>query len=339
MALNEAELKKRLQAETAGVYVLYGEESYLTAYYADSIAKKTVDGEFDAFNLQRLDGQEVTVEQLEEAVESLPMMADKKCVCIRDMDVTAESDDRMDALLTELPDSCVLVFWQVTVQPNKQKGWQHFLKTAEKYGTVVRFDRKSPADAAKLLISGAKKRGCAMDGDTARYMVEQTGTDLSLLLNELEKMAALAAGGTITRQMVDAVGVKNLEARAFDLAKRILSGQKEDALLLLHQLIANREDPLAIMGALSTAFSDVYRAKVTRAAGESADSTAALFPSYKGKEFRLKKAMQNAARFSTDTLRQALEILVRTDTALKTGRGDDAVRLEQAVAELTALVR
>lgn len=334
MAITENELKNRIKEGACSLYVLYGAESYLTEQYARMIARQTVDEAFAVFNLQRFDGQTVTLEQLEEAVEALPMMAERKCVTVRDLDAAAADTERLLSLLDRLSPYCVLVFWQMTVQPDKRKDWQTFLRRAEELGTVVNFERKTVGDVAKMLVSGAKRRGCQLSAEDARYMVEQAGNDLQLLLSELDKLAALADGGVITRQIIDAAGTKNLEARVFDLSKAILQRQAERAYGLLHQLFVQREEPLAVLGVLSNAYADLYRAKVASAAGEPSESLVADFKNYKGKEFRLRNAARDAGRLRLETLRASLEILARTDTALKLGQGNDRILLEQTVAQL-----
>lgn len=334
MRANEATLKQLIKDGPQGLFVLYGEEGYLSEQYARMIARKVVDEAFDAFNLQQFDGQSVTLEQLEEAVEALPLMAEQKCVQVRDFDAGVADADRLAALIANLPETCVLVFRQMTVQPDKKKGWQSFLKQAEQVGTVVCFDRLTAADAAKMLVGGAKRRGCVLTPDNARYLVEMAGSDLQLLLGELDKLAALADGGEITREQIDRAATKNLEARVFDLSKAILARRAGQAYELLHQLQIGREDPIAVLAVLSNAYADLYRGKIAQAGGVTADELAADFKTYKGKEFRLRNAMRDASRMSVDTLRACIDVLADADTALKTGRTDGFVLLEQTVARL-----
>ena len=340
VAMTETQLKDTIKSGTANLYVLYGAETYLTEQYARRIAKETVEEGFDAFNLQRFDGQEITPTQLEEAVEALPLMSDRKCVLVRDYDVSADPD-RLVALAAAVPESCVLVFWYITLQPdNRKNAWKSFLAQAEKSGVVMNFARKDITEAAKMLAGGAKRRGCRLDVADARYLIEQVGNDLHLLLGELEKLCALVGeGGEITRRHIDTACPKNLEARVFDLSKSILRRRPDQAYDLMHQLRVQREEPVAILGVLSTAFADLYRAKVAAAGGESPERLAADFKSYKGKEFRLRNAGRDAARLGVTTLRDCLEILADTDTALKMGRNDGWVLLEQTVAALCNRLR
>lgn len=335
MAMNEAELKNALKEGLSPVYVLYGEESYLAEQYTRLIAKQAVGDPDDAFNMHRFDGQSMTPEQLEEAVEALPLMAERTCVTVRDMDLGTHAE-RLAELLRQMPDTCVLVFWQMTVQPEKKKNWTAFLAEAEKHGCVVNFARKTAGDVVRLLVGGAKRRGCVLAAEDARRMVEQAGNDLNLLLCELDKLVALADGGTITREMIERLGTKNLEARVFDLSKAIFAGRAKQAYELLHQLFVQREEPITVLAVLSNAYADVYRAKVASIGGVTAESLAVDFKSYKGKEFRLRNAARDAGRMSVVMLRESLEILAQADNDMKFGRQDGRTALEQTVSRLIA---
>ncbi len=333
--MSEAQLKTALKDVLSSAYVLYGEESYLVEQYARLIAKQAVGDPDDAFNMHRFDGQTLTVEQLEEAVEAFPLMAERTCVMVRDMDLNTHAD-RLVEILRQMPDTCVLVFWQMTVQPDKKKGWTTVFSAVEERGCVVNFARKSDGDVVKLLVGGAKRRGCVLAAEDARLMVEQAGNDLNLLLCELDKLVALADGGAITRELIERIGTRNLEARVFDLSKAILQGRAKQAFELLHQLFVQREEPVAVLAVLSNAYADVYRAKVADIAGVSAQTLAADIKSYKGKEFRLRNAARDAGRMSVGMLRGSLDILAQADNDMKFSGKDARTLLEQTVSRLIA---
>ncbi len=333
MAMNEGQLKSDLAAGLKPVYVLYGEESYLVEQYMRLIVKRTLDGVDDAFHLHRFDGGALTLDRLADATASLPMLTEQVCVTVRDMDLAA-AEEGLVPLLAQLPDTCVLVLWQMTVNPDRRKGWSRVFEAAAASGCVVNFARKTPADVVKLLVGGAKRRGCVLSPDNARVLLEQVGNDLNLLLCELDKLVAVADGGEITRALIEQLATKNLETRVFDLSKALLAGRVDQALGLLHRLFQQREEPVSILAVLSNAYADVYRAKVAVAAGESAASLATDIKSYKGKEFRLRNATAQASRMSTQTLRACLELLAQADMTLKSGHGDGHSILEQTVCAL-----
>ena len=330
----EALLKEQLKTGPAGAYLLYGEEPYLVDTYARQIARVITPDPTDVFNYQQLDGEETTPEQLAQAVTALPLLADKLCVSVRDMDLGAHSE-AIVALLQELPDSTVLVFRQVNRQPDRRKkGWQAVLKQLDAAGLAVAFPRRNPAQLQKILIAGAKHRGCRLDAAGATLLAEQAGNDLYLLSGELDKLAALATDGVITQEQIRQAGTKNLEVRVFQLSRAILAGRSGEVYELLHQLAVQREEPLAILGTLSTAYADLYRAKTAALSGISTGELAADFPSYKGKEFRLQNAARDCRRLELSALRRSLDILAQADTALKTGAGQERLVLEQTAARL-----
>ena len=117
MTITESELKKQIkEGRLQRVYFFYGEETYLSGHYAAQIAAKAVGGdELAAFNLQKFDGRDCTMEELEDVAEALPLMAESKCVVVRDYDAAgggAANQERLLRLVSDPPESCVLVFWQ-----------------------------------------------------------------------------------------------------------------------------------------------------------------------------------------------------------------------------------
>lgn len=105
-------LKKDLADGNIGtLYVFYGEEGYLKRYYLNQL--KELCGEpFADFNIITLDGEQVNVQSLTDAVDSIPMGSDKKLVIVRDyklMQPTGDMKEFLPELLTTLPEYICLV--------------------------------------------------------------------------------------------------------------------------------------------------------------------------------------------------------------------------------------
>ena len=67
--------KADLAAGTLGeVYIFCGEESYLREYYLKEVQKKLVPAGFEEFNFHRVAGKGLTMEELTEMTEAMPMM-------------------------------------------------------------------------------------------------------------------------------------------------------------------------------------------------------------------------------------------------------------------------
>ena len=65
-------------------------------------------------------------------------------------------------------------------------------------GDAVELNTRTQSDLVKMLVSGAKKRGAALQTDQARYLISVVGTDMQTLLHELDKLSAFCKDGEAT---------------------------------------------------------------------------------------------------------------------------------------------
>lgn len=76
----EDALKKDISAKDfAPVYLIFGDDAYLKSYYKDALSKKAYGGD-PFFNLQKFESN-VDLQEVFDAVNQFPMMADKKKRC------------------------------------------------------------------------------------------------------------------------------------------------------------------------------------------------------------------------------------------------------------------
>lgn len=340
-ALSEAQLKAQLKSgELAPVYFLYGEEAHLKRYYCSRLLAKVLPGGRDAFNFQSFDWKDCTVQQVIDAAEQLPMMTQKKCVLVKDLDAegSAAEIEQLCEYLKAPSEDCVLIIRQdgIVVNVKKSAKWRKFLKNLEQWGCSVCFEHRTGASLHRILMDSAARQGCKMDSAAASYLVSRCGNDLQQLLNEVAKICAFAKGMPITRQHIDAVTTPAMESTVFDLSRALVRGEYLKAFRLLDELFFRREEPVAILSVLSSAFVDLYRAKAAAVSGEDAMSLTKDFD-YKGKDFRLKNAVRDSARMTVDELRRSLDVLSEADLKLKSSRTDGRIVLEQAIAQLSQL--
>lgn len=356
MIWQEADLKQHLKgAELKRVYFLFGEEPYLSAHYANKLITLAVGDDADGFAVEKFDGQAADVSDIAAAVMTLPMMAERKCVVVQDPNIAAADEEAMETwlqLLSDLPETCVLIVWLCALSADdkenapksgEKKGrkrgqWKTFLAAAEKAGAAVRFDRLTPPECARLLMSGAKKRGCELEDRVAALWVERSGTDLHKLVNELDKLCALADGGSIIGEMVMSGIAETLEAKVFDLSKMILQGNAARAFAILHTLRADKEKPVSVLSVLSMAYADLYRVKAAQSAGEPAESLTRVF-SYGNRAFVLRNAARDVARMSEQAVYDSLECLAQADIEMKSASMDKWWILDRTVTQLMALRR
>lgn len=336
--LAESELKLQIKSsEFSNLYFLYGEEKYLVKHYSKLLEQKIVDPAFADFNLHIYDGKNVDFNDLSVAVESLPMMSEYSCIVIKDLTIdslNADDSASLERIIEDIPESTVIIISLPTANVNvKNAKCKKLFESLLKFGTVVEFKRFSLQQLAKLIEKGAKERGCTIAFSEANYLLSSVGDEMSVVLNELEKVCAYKRQGTITKSDIDAVVIKSVQARAFDLAKALMSNNCDTAMSILDTLISMKEEPINILGAIITPYVDMYRAKVYVSGGMRAEDAAKDF-NYRNKEFRLTNAAKSASKYSVKQLRSFLEVLYDADVLLKSTSLCGRLILEQTITKL-----
>jgi len=149
----------------------------------------------------------------------------------------------------------------------------------------------------------------------------------------VQKLSAFANGAQITKEMIDKLAVKCLQARIYDLSNAVVRGNYDKAYAVLDSLFAAKEDPVKVLSAISGCFVDMYRVKCAKTAGMPFDDVASYF-NYRGREFALKNASRDSAALSFDQLRRSLDVIMLADNGLKSTSADSRLILEEMLVKL-----
>lgn len=339
--IGENELKAQLKSgELSNVYLIYGEETYLKEHYVNKLKKQVVEPAFADFNFHRYEGKDTDIDEILQDAEMMPMMAQYSFILVHDYPLDRSSADmeRLKEFFTDVPETCVLVFWydSMEVDTKKNSKWKTIEAAFAKAGSAVNLEKRTEGDLAKLIVSSAKKRGCTIGGNNARYLISIVGSDIKTIFNELEKICGYVSEGEITKKDIDTLAVKCLQARVYDLSKFIMQGNSDGAYNVLNVLFAQKEEPIAILSVISSCYIDMYRAKCAKAANEN-EMTLSDYFSYNGREFLIRNAARDCRNISFESLRKAIDILSNTDELLKSTSIDKNLLLEETIAKLLML--
>lgn len=321
------------------LYFIYGKEPFLISMYVDRLIKKTVGEDAIDFNLQRLDGCP-DPDLLSDYVDTLPVFSEVKVVTVKDFDPDGNlpsNDKRYLDIIENIPESTILVLYCINVAIDEKKArTKKFLAAAEKAGTVCCIDMMKAPKIAELCVKKAAKGGIVMSQDDALYLTDRVGGQMSAASDETAKlMSYVGEGGTITRESINALVPKQLEAEVFDLADAINAGRRADAYRIIDELFRKQIKPVNIMSALSGTFLDMYCAKLAKNGGLGAQDAAKSFGHFGGKAWVFSnKIYPAAARLEISYLRETVSLLSETDIALKSVPVDSRVLIEQAVTKL-----
>lgn len=222
--------------------------------------------------------------------------------------------------ITELNDTVDLVFIEQEADKNS------LYQTIEKVGEVKEFSLLKLPDLITNLRKIAAAYQVSIDDTTAKYLVECCGTNLQDLINEERKLIEYkSAGGTITKEDIDKLCIKQIQAVIFDLTDNLGKKETKNALEVLHGLLANKEPIQRILITLYNHFKKLYITKLALNENRNVEEVLDLKPN---QAFLVGKYKTQANSFSQTELKEMLYALIDLDASYKVGLIDLNIGLE-----------
>jgi DNA polymerase-3 subunit delta len=301
--ITPATLRTQISAGRTGpLYMLTGDDDVEKAAVAGEFAE-IVEEDLRVFNVDRLHGADVTVDDLVQATATLPMMAPRRVVIVMEADkllvprreskAADEAQARLVSFLENPPRHATTVFVCGAVDRRRTA-----VKALEQQAQIVNCGEIATTDDAERWVRArASAQKVPLDPQAVRALAERAGRDLVRLRAGLERLALYGTGqGTITaedvRQIVPPGPDEQVE---FGVANAIGRNDVREALRQLSASLDAGVPPEMALGQIRVA----------------------------------------AEKLPTSRLRRGIDALFRTDLALKSSSGGDRrILLERLVVEL-----
>lgn len=316
------------------LYMITGEESYLKEYYLEELKKKAVDEAFRDFNLIELDGKSMTPEELSDAIESYPAMAERKLVVVTDFDLykaPAPFQPVIETILEDLPEYVCLVFFYDILEFKPDKRTKVYQKL-DKIACIAEFSHMEERELVSWLRRRFRELGKNIDDGVCAYMLFLCGNSMTNLIGEVEKTAAFATVDTISKYHIDAVCTRVLDAVVFDLTDAISARQFDKAVALVNDLIAQKNNEVAIFTTIVRHIQRLYAAKLNEEARGRETALFELLGTHSS--YYARQIVAASHKTTLPWLRQAVKICGETDTQLKSSAADKQKLLELALLSM-----
>ena len=166
------------------VYLLMGEEPYYPDMVCNAIIENALDESERDFNQTVCYGMDVSVEDVITAARRYPMFAERQLVVVREAQNLKKIEDL--AIYCGQPlESTVLVICMHGGTVDRRKA---LYKAVCKTGTVVESSALRDYEMPKWIVSFYASRGLRIEPEAAALLAEHTGTDLSKIAVETDKM-------------------------------------------------------------------------------------------------------------------------------------------------------
>ena len=331
------DLEKQLnQGIAKGIYLLYGEETFLLNQQLKKIKKifgETVKG----INYIIID--ENNIQELISDIETPAFGYPTKLIIAKNTGIfkregkgktggtSKELKDKINDYLKEnieqINSTVILVFVEDEVEKNS------IYNTIEKIGQVCNFEEQKPFQIIKRLKSICSAYKVNVSDDTLQYLIECCGTNMQNLINEIRKLIGYAGeNGTIQKQDIDKLCIKKIESVIFDLTDNLGQKKVKEAMDVLYNLIASKEPIQKILITLYNHFKKLYFTKLAIASNKDIATSLNLKPN---QIFLVNKYKMQAKGFKTEELRKIVPELEDLDYNYKIGLIDLNVGLDAII--------
>jgi DNA polymerase-3 subunit delta len=327
------------------LHVLIGEDDYSIRQALGEVKKTIGDATATVTNTTVMEGRHVTKEQLANACETVPFLADKRLVIVEGLLERFEGNGRVGRkkaaaksseaeefklfaeIIKKLPPFCELVIIGGAI--NARNPLLGELTTFSKIDSFPML--KGPALARWVEKRVSESGGTIAPAATA-LLVKFVGNDLWTMASEADKLVQYAAGRRIEEADIKALVSSTQEASVFAMVDDILEFKVSAAQELLQQLFRQGNAPAQLLTMLARQMRIIFQVKEMRSRGK----TRAEIQTKLGlnSDFLLRKAWEQSDKYSLTRLKELFHKLLEADVAIKTGRMDGEIALDILIAEL-----
>lgn len=289
------------------VYGVLG-DGFLQRKVLDALLGWSLDAESRDFNLDAMDGEGSTINDLLARCGNLPFLSDHRVVVVsraerlEGLHRVGESDDspkpkgkaaskagspakRLGEGLKNLPATTVLILLRTaeTPDPGARASTPRCINAnvdkvleGDAEGLIVdcTVSAKDARTPMAVVQNEAEARGIPLAPDVAPFLVERCGHDIALLLCELEKCSLRAGpGNLVTRGIVEEMTRRKIQETIFDLTDALGSKHTAHALGMMRELLEAGEAAPQILAMLVRHLRQLLQARSFLDAGVTLDSS------------------------------------------------------------------
>lgn len=327
-------LARQLADGQSPVYLLHGDEAFLTRRAFAWLRGRVLAGALEDFNLDRFDARErPPVERIVEAARTLPMMAERRMVWVRNAEAlfAEKAGGNLEPLLAYLespdPSTCLVLVAMRRVDKRSA-----LYKRIQAKGTVLESATPRERELGGWVVEQARARGRTLTPDAAEALVAAVGRDLASLDAAVERLSLFVEGDTpIGVDAVEQVVSQSRVRTVWELVDAVADRNVAVALARAHELMGQGEPALKLLSLIARQFRQLLVGRSARAAGAAPDACAAAagVPPFRARSF-----VRQLGNYTGRELLEALERLAQADRALKSSKLADELVLEGMLLDL-----
>lgn len=328
-------LRRQLKDKNiSGIYLLSGREDYLKNHYLSEIKQAVLKNEDDPLNYISMQYKTLSAEQIYDFVEALPAFNDKKLLqidCFDDDAIRTDINDAIVAIEKDWPDYCVIILNEQNTDAQNKKGiLSDIIKRVKGHILSVAINEQDEALLTGWIMRHAEEYGKSINYAATKYLLSITDNNMNNLACELSKIFAYCKGDTVSTTDIDAVTVKTMDAKIYELTDALLEKKAPLAKALADDLLEKQPDTM-VLGAIYSCFLRLYRISLAKDAGMSGT---AICSKLGMKSFVLTKNLNILKKVSTQQVRRIIGLCSRTDDEIKRVSRDKPLAIDAFILKI-----
>lgn len=310
------------------IYLLYGSEAYLRKQYRDNLKNALVAPE-DTMNFTAFSGKDINMNEVMDLLSTMPFFAERRVILIENSGWFKQANDRLAEAMKTLPDTTYVLFVEEEIDKRNK-----LFKTVSAVGYAAAFEEQTEDTLKKWIIGLLKKDNKKITEDALTLLLDRTGTDMENIRREVEKLICYKYEEEgILVEDVEALCTVRVQNKIFEMIDAIADKDQKMALDYYYDLLALKEPAMRILALIGRQFRSLLQVKEMKQKGypdsEIAEKTG--LNAY----FLKKKYIPQASRFDMEQLKRIMNLCVKADEDVKTGRIPEQLSVELIIIELS----
>jgi len=315
----------------APIYFLYGDEPYFIDTLVDEMEENILTESEKAFNQVILYGKDIDAKYVLDECRQFPMMAEYKVVIIKEAQDVKNLND-IESYLERPSSQTVLI---ICYKHKKLDKRTKFYKILEKRAVLFEGKKLYDNQIEGWLKQYVEKKKFKITPEAANMMAEYLGTDLSKVVNEIEKLLiGLPQSTPISLDMVhEQIGISK-EFNVFELEKAFGNRDFSKASIII-DYFANNPKSNPVIPIISALYGYFFKLYITIQYNSEQDNVLMRYLGL-GNAYFVKDYRGAARKYSIPKIKKILRQLKIADQKSKgiNSKDDDATILKDILFEV-----
>lgn len=239
-----------IKNDTSGnnLFLFYGEEEYFLELAIKALKKKYLGEGADSMDFVKLDFSDgkFDLAKVEDNILIPAWMSEKRIVVVNNAEIFSISDpdktfsESLKKLLSSVPDSCVLIFTETSIDKRKKA----ILKAFGDSGKIAEFSFMDDISLAKWIDKRFVKDGISITDSACTGIIERCEHSMRRIVSETDKLCLYCSSSDCTSigdELIEQLCPPDIRGSVFTITDAIGENNCAKALLVLDKLLVLKE--------------------------------------------------------------------------------------------------